>query len=142
MTECCTDIKRRSFLASSWNWVKLWAAGVILLPVLRFTNYNVPSQPLIVIVNKTLKRDGFIIEPEFVIFDLESGPVAVSRKCTHLGCRLNFHELENILICPCHQSRFDKTGKRLAGPAERDLPLYNVDVLEGDSGNSYQVTVV
>ncbi len=82
------------------------------------------------------------MEPEFIIFDHESGPVAVSRKCTHLGCRLNFHEMENKLICPCHQSRFDKTGKRLAGPAELDLPVYDVDVLEDDTGNSFQVTVV
>jgi Rieske Fe-S protein len=93
-------------------------------------------------VNRLLKPGGFIIEPDFVIFDLAGGAVAVSRRCTHLGCRLNFNEQENLLVCPCHQSRFTRQGKRTAGPARRDLPLYRVDAASGAERNSFVVTVV
>lgn len=142
MTDCCTNTERRAILGKGWQWIKLWATGVILLPFLRFINYTIPPQPQIFQINKLLKPGGFIIEPTFIIFDLKPGPIAVSRKCTHLGCRLNFHELENMLICPCHQSKFDKNGKRLAGPAKNNLPVYDVEVLEDDSNVSYRVTIV
>lgn len=44
------------------------------------------------------------------------------RKCTHLGCRLQFNEEEQTWDCPCHGSRFEKDGKLISGPAQSDLP--------------------
>jgi len=41
-------------------------------------------------------------------------------KCTHLGCRL-MEKNEKELICPCHGSKFDKKGKVISGPAEKNL---------------------
>ncbi len=41
---------------------------------------------------------------------------AFDGKCTHLGCRINKFE-GNELVCRCHGSRFDLSGKAVTGPA-------------------------
>ena len=41
--------------------------------------------------------------------------------CTHLGCKLNWNNLEETWDCPCHGSRFDKDGSQIYGPAMEDL---------------------
>lgn len=43
------------------------------------------------------------------------------RRCTHMGCALNWNEEEEIWECPCHGSCFDKDGKLLTEPAGKDL---------------------
>ena len=47
--------------------------------------------------------------------------VAVSTRCTHLGCQLNWNAAERSWDCPCHGSRFNPEGRVLQGPAVRDL---------------------
>ena len=47
--------------------------------------------------------------------------VAVSTRCTHLGCQLNFNTAERSWDCPCHGSRFAPEGDVLQGPAVHPL---------------------
>lgn len=42
-------------------------------------------------------------------------------RCTHLGCKLAWNPDEKSWDCPCHGSRFDKDGRLLDEPAQRDL---------------------
>ncbi len=44
-----------------------------------------------------------------------------ARRCRHLGCHLNWNPEEESWDCPCHGSRFEKDGRLIDNPAQRDL---------------------
>lgn len=69
-------------------------------------------------------------EPVIVINRGEQeGLIALSKRCTHLGCIVQLKG--NELFCPCHGARFNLEGKVIAGPAPRPLPKYMLKVLGG-----------
>ncbi len=49
--------------------------------------------------------------------------VVLSRKCTHLGCSVQWNATLETWDCPCHGSRYDPYGKVVQGPAQRDLEV-------------------
>ncbi len=56
----------------------------------------------------------------------DGGFLAISRKCTHLGCSVPWVAESNQFECPCHASHFDITGNVLKSPAPRALDLYPI----------------
>ena len=68
----------------------------------------------------------------------DGGFLALSSKCTHLGCTLPWVEKENKFVCPCHASAFDITGNVITAPAPRALDIYAVnienDIVKVDTG--------
>lgn len=66
---------------------------------------------------------------QFYLARLEDGGfLAISRKCTHLGCTVPWVEEEKRFACPCHGSAFDITGDVVNAPAPRALDLYPVTI--------------
>lgn len=72
------------------------------------------------------------VRGRFYLARLEDGGfLALSRKCTHLGCTVPWVADENKFICPCHGSSFDITGSVISPPAPRALDMYPV-IIEND----------
>ena len=61
------------------------------------------------------------------------GFFALSAICTHLGCMTAYKPDLGIIACPCHGSKFNKDGVKIAGPAPRPLPWLRMWL--SDDGN-------
>ncbi|MFT5698814.1 MAG: cytochrome b6-f complex iron-sulfur subunit [Desulforhopalus sp.] len=121
-----TKLSRRSLI--------IWTGALaIAYPLLRFVGFTVPRKPIQVEIHKPTPTNGVIITSDFILFDKNDVCWALSRKCTHLGCKLNYLEEVDILECPCHQSKFNsETGAVLEGPAKKSLHFYAVEKRDND----------
>ena len=73
-----------------------------------------------------------IPQGQFHLACLEDGSLlALSRRCTHLGCSVPWNEAEKRFVCPCHGSAFSLTGEVLSGPAPRPLDTFPVRIENG-----------
>lgn len=115
------------------------ASFAALYPIIRFLGFSIPRKPRIIEISSTLPAGGFHLGADYILFDNGHDAWALSRKCTHLGCTINYHEEDQLLECPCHQSRFSTEGLVLHGPAKRSLARYRVEKLKDDGG--YIVTI-
>jgi cytochrome b6-f complex iron-sulfur subunit len=67
----------------------------------------------------------------FLIRDQEGGFLAVSRRCPHLGCTVDWLPEERRFLCPCHASTFDFYGNHENPPVPRPLDTFEVQIEEG-----------
>jgi Rieske Fe-S protein len=70
------------------------------------------------------REDGYRVvrDREVVYLVRDGGRVrAFSATCTHLGCRVAWHDAEREFRCPCHGGRFDMRGAVTGGPPPRGL---------------------
>jgi cytochrome b6-f complex iron-sulfur subunit len=58
----------------------------------------------------------------------DGGLLALSRRCTHLGCTVPWDEKAQQFICPCHSSAFDLKGEAIKTPASRPLDLFRMRI--------------
>ena len=56
---------------------------------------------------------------------------AFSAVCTHLQCTVQYRADLELIWCPCHNGRFDLTGRNVSGPPPKPLDVYAVNV-KGD----------
>jgi cytochrome b6-f complex iron-sulfur subunit len=62
---------------------------------------------------------------------------AVTPKCTHQGCDLQWQSDQKAFVCPCHGARFNADGKVAKGPAGEALKTHPVRIQD----DSVQVKV-
>ncbi len=134
---------RRSFLTRSFQWAGAVIGAALAWPLFRFLDFTIKPKPRYVKVAAPLPASGYHLERDFILFAGKGAPRAVSRTCTHLGCRVNFLEDKRIIECPCHQSRFTPEGKLIRGPAKKNLPVFPVKLQTNESGavTAYVVTL-
>jgi len=141
---------RRSFLTIVWTVLGVAAVGELIVVIITFLRRgksgkisgkagdlieagNADSFP----VNSVTAN----IQGRFYLCRMEDGGfLALSSRCTHLGCSVPWKENEKRFACPCHGSSFDMTGCVVTSPAPRPLDMYPVyienNVVKVDAGKS------
>lgn len=137
---------RRSFLGlAGWATV-LGSIGAGTLAFGRFMYPRVLFEPRTLV--KLGKPDEYIVNTvsekwikqyRFWLIRNPDGFVALSAKCTHLGCTPRWNESENKFKCPCHGSGFRGlsfasgigiAGTNFEGPAPRPLERFYIALAE------------
>ncbi|MGQ0650605.1 MAG: ubiquinol-cytochrome c reductase iron-sulfur subunit [Gemmatimonadaceae bacterium] len=68
--------------------------------------------------------------PIYVLVTGDREFAALSPICTHLGCTVEIQG--SVLVCPCHGSTYERTGRVVKGPAERALLRYRAQITRDD----------
>jgi Rieske Fe-S protein len=55
---------------------------------------------------------------------------AIEAVCTHEGCTITGAD-GSTYVCPCHGSRYSRSGQVLAGPAKASLRQYATTFTDG-----------
>jgi Rieske Fe-S protein len=81
------------------------------------------------------------VRGKFYLCRLEDGGfLALSRKCTHLGCTVPWIDKEKRFACPCHGSTYDIRGEVISPPAPRPLDVHPVaienNIVKVDTGRT------
>lgn len=71
---------------------------------------------------------NFLREQQIYVVRTAEGFTALSAICTHLGCITQWRPDDNVIACPCHGSRFNRDGNKVAGPAPRPLAHLSVQL--------------
>jgi Rieske Fe-S protein len=57
--------------------------------------------------------------------------IAISTRCAHLGCPVNYVAAAQNFVCPCHGGVYDFEGKVIGGPPVRPLDRFQTRVVNG-----------
>ena len=57
--------------------------------------------------------------------------VAISTRCTHLGCPVRYVQASARFICPCHGGVYGPSGEVTGGPPVRPLDRFQTQVVNG-----------
>lgn len=63
-------------------------------------------------------------------YPLQAGIKALYKVCVHLGCLYKWVPTNDRFECPCHGSKYLSTGIRVGGPANRNLDVFVVELLD------------
>jgi cytochrome b6-f complex iron-sulfur subunit len=92
--------------------------NVLFEPPMKFRAGNPDLYPIGTVTN--------LPDQQVYIVRTAAGFYALSAICTHLGCITQWKPEDNLIECPCHGSKFKRNGVRVAGPAPRPLPHFQV----------------
>jgi cytochrome b6-f complex iron-sulfur subunit len=67
------------------------------------------------------------------VYPQQTGVKALYKVCVHLGCLYKWVDTNDRFECPCHGSKYLKSGARIDGPARRNLDVFIVEAVD-DSG--------
>lgn len=133
-------INRRDFFGMAWKGLGILVAiesvGMIMAYFFSGKNKNIAA-PKQLLEAGTVDSFGlgsvsaFMGGRFYLARQQDGGFIALSLRCTHLGCSVSWEENKKRFICPCHSSSFDITGEVLNPPAARALDFYPVLIENG-----------
>jgi len=135
--------QRRSFLNLFLGvGVAGWLSS-LLYPVLRYLRplSDTATGPVKLTPDEVAKveKEHFCIarsgSKKVIVFNANGELRALDAKCTHEGCTVQYVPGDSVILCACHNGKYDLDGRVLSGPPPRPLSKW-VATKEGD-----QVTV-
>ncbi len=132
------EVTRRSFLSKLWaglGFLALLEIGALVIAFLRPGRKRasetgagpmVTAGPVDKFPVNTVT--AFVKEKFYLARLSDGGFLALSRKCTHLGCTVPWISEAARFECPCHGSAFDIRGEVTRPPAPRALDMYSVSI--------------
>ena len=131
-----TETSRRSFLNKLWMGLGLLATVEFIALVATFLwprSKLVKGEAAGLIITagpvdkfKVNSVTAFVRGKFYLARLADGGFLALSRKCTHLGCTVPWLPKEGMFECPCHASAFDIRGEVIRPPAPRALDIYHL----------------
>jgi cytochrome b6-f complex iron-sulfur subunit len=137
-TPSVLTVTRRGFLAAAWAAVLAVLSGQSAIALWQFLRPSARAGSLGGQVRAgRLEEFGpgtvsHVSSGQFYISRIDEGLLAMSHRCTHLGCTVPWIEAEGRFNCPCHGSIFNPRGEVLAGPAPRPLDLFAIEIRDGE----------
>lgn len=138
---------RRSFLNKLWLGLGIFAIVEFIVLVIAYLlpGRKAPDKSETLIINAgnvdTFLNNSvtaFVIGKFYLCRMEDGGFIALSSKCTHLGCALPWQDKEKRFACPCHGSVFDISGEVINPPAPRPMDSYRMyienSVVKVDTG--------
>jgi cytochrome b6-f complex iron-sulfur subunit len=129
--------RRRDVLRTGWK-----IGGALLVGTAVYTGYEAlrplttgaSAGPIEVgpISSFTQGTPVYVPAGRLYMVNLGQKIVALSQKCPHLGCRVDFCDSSGWFQCPCHGSKYDIGGEWIEGPAPRGLDEYPDVTLAAD----------
>jgi menaquinol-cytochrome c reductase iron-sulfur subunit len=107
------------------------------VPVLAETSLPAGTEPVRVAIRAPEQRDAWSkvtdvpLGAAWLSRDKDGKPCALSATCPHLGCAIDYDKVAKEFRCPCHTSSFAADGKRISGPAKRDMDPLETTVEDG-----------
>jgi cytochrome b6-f complex iron-sulfur subunit len=132
------EFDRRAFFAKiGLGSLGIAAAGTIVFSY-EYLSPNVLYEPSAIV--NVGKPDNFAlnsvtmdVNAGIYLVHADEGYFALNAVCTHLGCLTAWNQDLGIIACPCHGSKFTRTGEKIEGPAPKPLPWLKTWVSdEGD----------
>jgi menaquinol-cytochrome c reductase iron-sulfur subunit len=113
-------------------------------PTSRFTSdvYKPVVFTLVEGIGEAGKTTAFVRRGSQKYGEDPSSYVAITTRCAHLGCPVNFVAAAKSFICPCHGGVYDFQGKVIGGPPVRPLDRFQTRVVRNEVqiGPRYSVT--
>ena len=125
-----SDPSRRRWLKGALGWVLALPVAGSTLALLRRTRSL--QQPGVFPIPADVPL-GLSVVGDVIVNRGNAGLQAWQARCTHLGCRLDRIEGQEI-VCPCHGSRFRADGSVMTGPATEPLSPLDLEADEQTGG--------
>ena len=133
-----TEFDRRAFFTKiGLGSLGIAAAGTIVFSY-EYLSPNVLYEPSAIVnagkpENFALNSVTMDVNSGIYLIRADEGYFALNAVCTHLGCLTAWNQDLGIIACPCHGSKFTRTGEKIEGPAPKPLPWLKTWVSdEGD----------
>ena len=116
-------MERRELIKKGLSWLAYtFGAAVLAYPVFSFISFRkIRKKTVVFHPDETARCSQFFKEGVYLIRRKGTAFKALSARCTHLGCTLNFDAVSQQFKCPCHGSLFAISGKWISGPARKNL---------------------